>query len=63
MRLTTSTPTKKAMMDKQDSYISKAMTTPLTVNFTLPTKSFTMQIRPMTRKKMMNVLKTQMTQA
>jgi hypothetical protein len=41
----------------QDTYISnqsKAMPMSQTMNFTLPTKSFMTQTRPMTRKKMTN---------
>jgi hypothetical protein len=63
MRHTRSTLTTKAMMDKTLTFQTKAMTTPLTMNFTLPMKSFTTPTRPMTRKKMMNLLKMQMTQA
>ena len=59
-RHTRSTQTMKAMMDKTLTFRTKAMTMPLTMNFTLPTKSFTTQTRPMTRKKMMNLSKLQM---
>jgi hypothetical protein len=62
-RHTRLTLTTKAMMDKTLTSQTKAMTTPLTMNFTLPTKSFTTQTRPMTRKKMMNLSKIQMTKA
>jgi hypothetical protein len=51
------------MTDKTLKFRTKAMTTPPTMNFTLPTKSFTTQKRPMTRKKMTNLPKIQMTQA
>jgi hypothetical protein len=63
MRHTRSTPTMKAMMDKTLTFRTEAMTMPPTMNFTLPTKSFTTQTRPMTRKKMMNLLKIQMMKA
>ncbi len=63
MRHTRLTSTMKAMMDKTLTFWTKAMAMPLTMNFTLPTKSFTTQTRPMTRKKMMNLPKIQMTQA
>jgi hypothetical protein len=63
MRHTRSTPTLKAMMDKTLTFRTEAMTMPPTMNFTLPTKSFTTQTRPMTRKKMMNLSKIQMTKA
>jgi hypothetical protein len=62
-RHTRSTPTMKAMMDKTLTFRTKAMTMPPTMNFNLPTKSFTTQTRPMTRKKMMNLSKIQMTKA
>jgi hypothetical protein len=62
-RHTRLTLTMKAMMDKTLTFQTKAMITPLTMNFTLLTKSFTTPTRPMTRKKMMNLLKIQMTQA
>jgi hypothetical protein len=55
---TRSTQTMKAMMDKTLTF----RTAP-TMNFTLLTKSFTTQTRPMTRKKMINLLKIQMTKA
>jgi hypothetical protein len=42
-RHTRSTPTTKAMMDKTLTFRTKAMTMPLTMNFTLPKKSFTTQ--------------------
>jgi hypothetical protein len=54
--------TMKAMTDKTLTFQTKAMTTPLTMNFTLPMKSFMTPTRPMTRKKMMNLPKIQMTQ-
>jgi hypothetical protein len=63
MRHTRSTPTMKAMMDKTLAFRTKAMTMPPTMNFTLPTKSFMTQTRPMTRKKMTNLLKIQMMKA
>jgi hypothetical protein len=63
MRHTRSTPTMKAMMDKTLTFRTKAMTMPPTMNFTLPTKSFMTQTRPMMRKKMMNLSKIQMTKA
>jgi hypothetical protein len=63
MRHTRSTPTMKAMMDKTLTFQTEAMTMPPTMNFALPTKSFTTQTRPMTRKKMMNLSKIQMTKA
>jgi hypothetical protein len=63
MRHTRLTPTLKAMMDKTLTSRTKAMTMPPTMNFTLPTKSFMTQTRPMTRKKMMNLSKIQMTKA
>jgi hypothetical protein len=50
-RGTRSTPTMKAMMDKTLTFRTEAMTMPPTMNFTLPTKSFMTQTRPMTRKK------------
>jgi hypothetical protein len=63
MRHTRSTPTMKAMMDKTLTFRTEAMTMPLTMNFTLPTKSFMTQTRPMTRKKMTNLSKIQMMKA
>jgi hypothetical protein len=63
MKHTRSTPTMKAMMDKTLTFQTEAMTMPPTMNFTLLTKSFTTQTRPMMRKKMMNMLKIQMTKA
>jgi hypothetical protein len=62
-RHTRLTQTMKAMMDKTLTFRTKAMTMPPRMNFTLPTKSFTTQTRPMTRKKMMNLSKIQMTKA
>jgi hypothetical protein len=62
-RHTRSTPTMKAMMDKTLTFQTEAMTMPPTMNFTLPMKSFTTQTRPMTRKKMTNLSKIQMTKA
>jgi hypothetical protein len=62
-RHTRSTPTMKATMDKTLTFRTEAMTMPPTMNFTLPTKSFTTQTRPMTRKKMMNLSKIQMMKA
>jgi hypothetical protein len=50
-RHTRLTLTMKAMMDKTLSCRTKAMRTPLTMNFTLPMKSFMTPTRPMTRKK------------
>jgi hypothetical protein len=63
MRHTRLTQTMKAMMDKTLTFQTEAMTMPPTMNFTLPTKSFTTQTRPMTRKKMINLSKIQMTKA
>jgi hypothetical protein len=63
MRHTRSTLTMKAMMDKTLTFQTKAMTTPLPMNFTLLMKSFTTPTRPMMRKKMTNLPKIQMTQA
>jgi hypothetical protein len=63
MRHTRLTLTMKATMDKTLTFQTKAMTMPPTINFTLLTKSFTTQTRPMTRKKMMNLSKIQMTKA
>jgi hypothetical protein len=63
MRHTRSTLTMNAMMDKTLTFQIKAMATPLTMNFTLPTKSFMTPTRPMARKKMANLPKIQMTQA
>jgi hypothetical protein len=62
-RHTRSTLTMKATIDKTLTFRTKAMTMPPTMNFTLPTKSFTTQTRPMTRKKMTNLSKIQMTKA
>jgi hypothetical protein len=62
-RHTRSTPTMKATMDKTLTFRTEAMTMPPTMNFTLPTKSFTTQTRPMTRKKMTNLSKIQMMKA
>jgi hypothetical protein len=62
-RHTRLTPTMKATMDKTLTFRTKAMTMPPTMNFTLPTKSFMTQTRPMTRKKMMNLSKIQMMKA
>jgi hypothetical protein len=62
-RHTRSTLTTKAMMDKTLTFRTTAMTMPPIMKFTLPTKSFTRQTRPMPRKKMMNLPKIQMTQA
>jgi hypothetical protein len=62
-RHTKSTLTMKAMMDKTLTFRTEAMTIPQTMNFTLPTKSFTTQTRPMTRKKVTNLSKIQMTKA
>jgi alpha-glucosidase (family GH31 glycosyl hydrolase) len=59
-RHTRSTQTMKAMMDKKLTFRTKAMTMPPAMNFTSPTKSFTTRTRPMTRKKMTNLLKLQM---
>jgi hypothetical protein len=53
------TPTMKAMMDKTLKFQTKAMTMSLTMNLTLPTKSFMIQTRPMMRKKMTNLSKIQ----
>ncbi len=64
MRHTRSTLTTKAIMDKTLTFWTKAMTMPLTMNFTLLMKSlFMTQTRPMARKKMTNLPKIQMTQA
>jgi hypothetical protein len=63
MRHTRLTPTMKAMMDKTLTFRTKAMTMPLTMNFTLLMKSFMTQTRPMTRKKMTNLSKIQMMKA
>jgi hypothetical protein len=63
MRHTRSTPTMKAMMDKTLTFRTEATTMPPTMNFTLPTKSFMTQTRPMTRKKMTNLSKIQMMKA
>jgi hypothetical protein len=62
-RHTRSTLTMKSMMDKTLTFQTEAMTMPPTMNFTLPTKSFMTQTRPMTRKKMTNLSKIQMTKA
>jgi hypothetical protein len=53
------TPSTKAMMDKTLTFQTKAMTMSLTMNLTLPTKSFMIQTRPMMRKKMTNLSKIQ----
>jgi hypothetical protein len=50
-RHTRLTQTMKAMMDKKLTFRTKAMTMPPTMNFTLPTKSFTTQTRPMRERK------------
>jgi hypothetical protein len=63
MRHTGLTLTMKAMTDKTLTFQRKAMTTPLIMNFTLPMKSFMTPTRIMTRKKMTNLPKIQMTQA
>jgi hypothetical protein len=60
MKHTRSTQTMKAMMDKTLTFRTKAMTMPLTMNFTSPTKIFTTQTRLMTTKKMTNLSKLQM---
>jgi hypothetical protein len=60
MRHTRSEQTMKAITDKTLTFQTKAMRMPLTMNFTLPMKSFMTQTRPMTRKKMMNLSKLQM---
>jgi hypothetical protein len=62
-RHTRLTQTITAMMDKTLTFRTKAMTMPPTMNFTLPTKSFTTQPRPMMGKKMMNLSKIQMMKA
>jgi hypothetical protein len=61
MRHTRLTQTMKAMMDKTLTFRTEAMTIPPAMNFTLPTKSFMTQARPMMRKKMTNLSKIQMT--
>jgi hypothetical protein len=53
----------QTMMDKTLTFRTEAMSMPPTMNFTLPTKSFKTQTRPMMRKKMMNLSKIQMMKA
>jgi hypothetical protein len=62
MRHTRLTLTMKATMDKTLKLQTRAMTIPLTMNFTLLVRSLMTQARPMMRKKMMmNLPKIQMT--